>query len=117
MRTMKILTRSLLISYLISTLLLTILAFALFQMKLSPSRVAAAVYGIYGISCFLGGLLAGKAIRTRRFFWGLLSGLLYFLLLAVMSFLLHKNLGSDTRALTTILSICAVCATFGGMIS
>ena len=117
MRTMKVLTRSLLISYLISALLLTVLAFALFQMKLSPSRVAAAVYGIYGISCFFGGVLAGKAIRSRRFFWGLLSGLLYFLVLALMSFLLHKGLETDTKTLTLILAACAGCGTVGGMVS
>lgn len=117
MRTMKVLTRSLLVSYLISALLLTLLAFALFQMKISPSRVGAAVYGIYGISCFFGGVLAGKAIRNRKFFWGLVSGLLYFLLLALMSFLLHKNFGSDPKALTTVLGLCAACGTVGGMVS
>ena len=89
MRTTKILTRSLLISYLLSALLLTLLAFGLYRLKLSPARVSAGIYGIYGISCFIGGMLAGKGLPNRRFFWGLLSGLLYFLVLALMSFLLH----------------------------
>lgn len=116
MHTLKTLTRSLFLSYLLSALLLTALAFGLFRLKLSPARVSAAVYAIYAISCFLGGLLAGKGLKTRRFFWGLLSGLLYFLLLAVMSVLLNNGLGSDTQKLATVLGICAVSGMIGGMI-
>ncbi|MDO4329311.1 MAG: TIGR04086 family membrane protein [Lachnospiraceae bacterium] len=117
MRTIKYLTRSLFFSYLLSALLLTALAFGLFQLKLAPSRVAAGVYGIYAVSCFLGGLLAGKGLKSRKFFWGLLIGLLYFLLLALMSFLFNKGLRNDTAALTRVLGICAVSGTVGGMIS
>lgn len=116
MRTLKILTRSLLISYLLSALLLTITAFALFQFKLAPSRVSVAVYGIYALSCFLGGLLAGKGIKSRKFFWGLVSGLLYFLLLVLMSILLNNGLGNDTEKLSTVLGICAICGMVGGML-
>ncbi len=117
MRTIKYLTRSLFFSYLLSALLLTALAFALFRLKLTPSKVAAGVYVIYAVSCFLGGLMAGAGLRSRKFFWGLLSGLLYFLLLTLMSFLFNKGLGNDTAALTKVLGICAVSGTIGGMIS
>lgn len=115
MRTLKMLTRSLFLSYLLSALLLTALAFGLFRLKLSPSRVSGAVYGIYALSCFLGGLMAGKGIRNRRFFWGLVSGLLYFLILAAMSVLLNSGLGGDTEKLITVLAICAVSGMVGGM--
>ena len=102
---------------LLSALLLTLLAFGLYRLKLSPARVSAGIYGIYGISCFIGGMLAGKGLPNRRFFWGLLSGLLYFLVLALMSFLLHKGLETDTKTLTLILAACAGCGTVGGMVS
>ncbi|MDO5417204.1 MAG: TIGR04086 family membrane protein [Lachnospiraceae bacterium] len=117
MRTLKILTRSLFLSYFLSALLLAALAFALFRLRLSPAQVSWAVYGVYGGSCFLGGLLAGKGLRSRKFFWGLLSGILYFLLLALMSFLMNRELGSDTGRLTAVLGICAAAGTLGGMLS
>ena len=117
MRTIKILTRSLLFSYLLSALLLTLLAFGLFRFKLAPSRVASAVYGVYALSCFLGGLLAGKGISDRRFFWGLLAGLLYSLLLALMSFLFNQGVEGDTKSMTIVMGICAFGGTLGGMIS
>ncbi len=122
MRTIKVLGRSLLVSYFLSALLLTILALALFQMKLSPSSVAGGVYAVYGVSCFIGGVLTGKGSGSRRFFWGLCSGLLYFLVLALMSFLLNGSLGQsaagqDSAKLPLVLGICAASGTIGGMIS
>ena len=117
MRTIKVLGRSLLVSYLLSALFLTLLALALFQMKLSPSAVSGGVYAVYGLSCFIGGVLAGKGSGSRRFFWGLCSGLLYFLILALMSLLLNGSLGEDSGRLPLILGICAACGTVGGMIS
>ena len=69
---------SLVASYLLSALLLFILTFVLYRLKLKESQIAPAVYALYAISCFAGGLLCGKALRTRRFFWGLLTGVLYF---------------------------------------
>ncbi len=58
---------SLVASYLLSALLLFILAFVLYKLKLKESQIAPAVYALYAISCFAGGLLCGKALRTRRF--------------------------------------------------
>lgn len=115
MRTLKVLTRSLFFSYLLSALLLTALAFGLFQLKLSPAKVSSAVYGIYALSCFFGGLLTGKGMKNRKFFWGLISGLLYFILLVLMSVLLNNSLEYDTQKLLTILGICTISGMVGGM--
>ena len=70
----KALLISLVASYLLSAVLLFILTFVLYRLKLKESQITPAVYLLYGISCFAGGLLCGKALRTRRFFWGLLTG-------------------------------------------
>ena len=83
---------SLVASYLLSALLLFILTFVLYRLKLKESQIAPAVYALYAISCFAGGLLCGKALRTRRFFWGLLTGVLYFLALFTASLLLRHGL-------------------------
>ena len=82
---------SLVASYLLSALLLFILAFVLYKLKLKESQIAPAVCALYAISCFAGGLLCGKALRTRRFFWGLLTGVLYFLALFTVSILLRHG--------------------------
>ena len=74
----KALLRSLLISYLLSGILLLVMSFALYKLKLKEAQINTAVYAVYVIACLVGGILSGKALQNRRFFWGLLTGLLYF---------------------------------------
>ncbi|MFR5731020.1 MAG: TIGR04086 family membrane protein [Clostridium sp.] len=60
----------------------------------------------------LSGLLCGTALRTRRFFWGLLTGMLYFLALLAASVLLrHGQIPELTRMLPVL-----ACCVAGGMI-
>ena len=51
-----------------------------------------AVILVYILSCALAGLVAGKGVGRQRFFCGLLAGLLYFLVLMAVSFLLEKGI-------------------------
>ncbi len=109
--------RSLLFSYIATGVLLLILSFALYQFRLRSSQVSAAVHIIYAVSCFFGGFLAGKSIGQRRFFWGFLVGLCYFIILFVMSSLINRGLSAETSQILLILGICAAGGTIGGMAS
>lgn len=113
----KIMLRSLLISYLFSGILLLVLAFALYKLKLQESQISTAVYVIYIAACFTGGLLAGKAAGSRRFIWGMLSGLCYFILLFVLSWVINRGTIPDFSQIMTILACCLCGGTLGGMIS
>lgn len=114
---LKPLLRSLLFSYIATAILLSALAFGLYKLRLRPAQVSAAVNIIYALTCFFGGLLAGKALRQRRFFWGLLTGLAYFLVLLLMSAALGKGITADMGQILTVLGICAAAGTIGGMAS
>ena len=81
----KVLLRSLLMAYLLSGILLLALSFALYRLKLGEQQINVAVYGVYVIACLFGGFLAGKASLSRRFFWGMLTGILYFAVLFAVS--------------------------------
>lgn len=113
----KILLRSLIVSYLCSAVLLLALSFLFYKLKLKEAQINTAVYLIYGIVCFLGGLLAGKGIRSRRFFWGLLTGLLYFLVLYGVSWAMNRGTAPDFSRSMTVLACCIGGGTIGGMIS
>jgi len=66
-----------------------------------------------------GGFLAGKAALSRRFFWGMLTGILYFAVLFAISWLMNRQtvpVPDLTRA-ATVLACCAVGGTAGGMFS
>ena len=110
------LLRSLLLSYVLSGLLLLLLSFLLYKMKLSRDQIQAGVYIIYGLSCFFGGFLSGKQLKTRRFLWGGLSGLLYFGILLLLSLLLGKGIQSGLSRLLLSLGLCAGSGVIGGML-
>ena len=68
--------RALIVTYILSGILLVTLSFALYKFRLPENQVDLAVYAVYILSCFFGGVIAGKTMRTRRFFWGLVLGVL-----------------------------------------
>lgn len=113
----KPMLRSLLISYVLSGILLAALAFALYKLRLKEGQVNLMVYAVYLLTCLCGGFLAGKRIRQRRFFWGLLSGLLYFLVLFAVSWAMNMGAAIDMERSVTVMGICALGGTIGGMLS
>lgn len=109
--------RALLISYLLTAALLAALAFLLYRFRLGETQVNIGVNAVYIVSCLAGGLSAGRAIRQRRFLWGLLAGTVYFLILLFVSFAMNRQLGADSPELLTVFLMCAGSATLGGMVS
>lgn len=113
----KALLGSLLLSYVISGILLLGLAFVLYKLKIKEAQINTAVYAVYAIACLIGGFFAGKRIGQRRFFWGLLSGLLYFLVLFAVSWFLKEGGNFDTARVMTVMACCLAGGTAGGMMS
>lgn len=109
--------RTLIITYIISGILLSALAFVLYKFRLPENQVNLGVNAIYILSCFIGGFLAGKAQKNRRFFWGLVTGLLYFLFLFLMSFLQDSGITENTVHIATVFTMCVLSGMAGGMLS
>lgn len=116
-KVIKPLLRSLFISYVLSAIFLGILAFALYKLRLGESLVNLLIFAVYFAACFAGGFFTGRRVRNRRFFWGLLSGLFYFLVLFAASFAMNPKAAIDTGRSLMVLGICAVGGTLGGMFS
>lgn len=111
------LLKTLFITYLLTGILLFSLAFILYKLRLSNTQVQTGVYLIYILSSFLGGFLAGKKMKSRRFLWGMLMGALYFLVLFLVSSLSGRPLESGFSYLLLVLGICLAGGTSGGMLS
>ncbi len=111
------LIRTLIVSFLVTLLLLAGLTFLLYKFRLGESQITLGIYAVYIVSCFLGGILAGKAMKSRRFLWGLLTGILYFLFLLIVSALQEQGVTADWSRILLILGICAGSGMAGGMIS
>lgn len=109
--------KNMLISYLLTAGLLLFLSLLLYRFGLSENIVSMSITGIYVIATFLSGFLAGKREQTKRFLWGLLMGLLYFLLLSAVSLIVDSSTFSLGRGFITTLILCCAGGMLGGMLS
>lgn len=108
---------SLIISYVLTTLLLLLLAMLLYKTDLTEGKVNIAICGIYVVACFIGGFVFGKKAETKRFLWGAVLGVAYFILLGVISVAVQRGIASDMGHLITSFALCVGGGTIGGMLS
>ena len=109
--------KALLAAYVVTGILLIILALALYKFELNEGAVTAGVTAVYQISTFTGGLVVGKLAKVRRFLWGIVLGILYFALLLLVTVGIYRTFhGSSTEILVTF-ALCAGGGMAGGMIS
>lgn len=104
-------------AYLISGVMLLILALLLYKLHFDNSKITIGVILIYVFSCFIGGFVTGKKIHTQKFLWGLLLGILYFLLLLVISGISKSGIRVNAKEVITTLLICVGSGMAGGMLS
>lgn len=109
--------KCLLVSYVLTALLLLALAGALWKLGLGERLVCGAVIVIYVAATLAGGFLAGKCRESRKFLWGLLTGIAYFTVLAVMSLVVNGEMSALGDSFFTTLVLCAGGGMLGGMLS
>ena len=93
------LLKALLAGYVVTGVLLMLLALLLYKIDLDEQKVTMGIIATYVISTFAGGFLMGKLVGEQRFVWGLILGVLYFLLLFAVSL---QSI-TDCRAMELIL--------------
>ncbi len=112
---------TLIIMYMISGVMLLLLAVLLYYFELSEESVRIGVIVVYVVSGVAGGFLTGKQMQDKKYLWGLVVGGSYFALLFVLSLLVKAGVGETlafdaVRILTTFV-LCGVSGMAGGMIS
>ena len=103
--------------FVISGLLLLLLAMLLFKLELSEEMVKVGIVVIYVVSGLVGGLIMGKRMREQKFLWGLAAGSIYFALLLVMSLLFKGDIEFELSRVLTTAILCMASGMAGGMIS
>ena len=109
--------KALLASYAVTAIFLIVMAFFLYKFDLGEKAVSAGIVGIYVVSTLTGGILIGKMARMRRFLWGISIGVLYFVLLLLITAGVYHSLSADRISVLTTLILCAGGGMIGGMIS
>ncbi len=103
--------------YIITGILLLLLAFLMYKADLAEPVVNGAIIAIYIIAGFFGGLLIGKKTGTKKYLWGLFMGALYYGVLILVGMILHQGLDAEPVHLISTMALCLLSATAGGMIS
>lgn len=111
------LLKALLAGYVVTGILLMILALLLYKIDLDEQKVTVGIVATYVISTFVGGFIMGKLVEEQKFIWGLVLGVIYFLLLFAVSFAVNHRLQSNGTNLVTTLLLCAGGGMLGGMVS
>lgn len=109
--------KTLLLSYGMTAVLLTGLAFLMYQMKLGAAQASWGVTVIYLLACAVGGFLTGKRVGSRRLLWGLVSGGLYFVILWMLSLILGGGMQGEMQELLTALAACLAGSAVGAFLS
>lgn len=100
-----------------TAVLLFLLALAVLKLQLEDGAVRAGISAVYVISCFLGGFLAGKVQRTRKFLWGLMLGTAYVLVMFGVTVIVGRRLPDSVSETAVNLVLCLGGGMIGGMIS
>ena len=109
--------KALLCAYVVTGIMLLILTVLLYKLGLSEENVNAGIILIYVISTFSGGFMICKFAKIRKFLWGLLAGVLYFILLLLISLGIYHSLRGEAVHLVTTFLLCAGGGMLGGMVS
>ena len=111
------LVKALLCAYLVTGMFLLILALLLYKAGLSEENVNLGIILIYVIGTFSGGFVMGKLEGQKKFLWGLGTGVLYFVLLLLISFGMYREVSSGTGDLFLTFALCTGGGMLGGMVS
>ena len=109
--------KALLCAYVMTGILLLILTVLLYKAGLSEENINAGIILTYVISTFSGGFVIGKLAGVKKFLWGLLLGIMYFVLLLLISLGIYHSLQFDMMNLVTTFLLCAGGGMLGGMVS
>ena len=107
----------LLAMFVFSAAFLFLLAFLLYKFRLSESVVAAVIVSIYVISTFLGGFLAGKIVKQKKYIWGFILGAAYYLVLFAVSAAMKQEGGVLNPESLWTAFLCMAGGMLGGMLS
>ena len=103
--------------YVITGLLLVILAALLGKLELSDAAVSIGIIATYIVSCFAGGFLIGKKKKKKKYLWGLCVGTFYFIVLLLGNLAVNRGLDGQLVHMLTTAVLCILSGVAGGMLS
>lgn len=111
------LLKSLLTAYILTGIMLLLLAFIMLKIGPGNEAIHIGIVFSYIFSSFVGGFLMGKRMQEKRFLWGVILGISYFAVIFMVSALLNKNMLEQGMEMFTVFVMCGLGGMLGGMLS
>lgn len=109
--------KALLACYIVTGLLLLMMSFLFYKFDLSEQVVTVGIVLSYAISTVAGGFIAGKVNDNRKWLWGLMLGVIYYLFLVSISYGVYRSIAYSVGDLLTIFVLCSGGGMLGGRLS
>ena len=106
--------RAFILSIIIAVIGILIVAGMLYKGMLTNDTLDTAIYVLYFMSSFGGGLIVGRKMGKRKFIWGFLYGITLFIAILLVAYAGQGDLNAKNRLISGV--ICAIGGMFGGMI-
>ena len=108
--------KALIISALITVIMLLLCAYLMLKTGIGDQVLGVLLAGVDALAVFVGGLYIGRKAGRQKFLWGLIFGVLYFLIYLVIAFLVN---GPELHMESMLKSLLVMAAggMIGGMIS
>jgi putative membrane protein (TIGR04086 family) len=87
------------------------------KLDLTSAIISGGVIFAYIVSSFIGGFFVGKKVEQKKFLWGLMMGVIYFVVLMLISLLMNRTTPLQLGNLLTVFIISSLGGMLGGMIS
>lgn len=104
-------------AFLVSVILLLVLAFIMLKLQPDSGVMEILIMAVYLLGCLVGGWYGGRKGSRRKFLWGLVVGLVYFLLLFAVSGMSERAGQLQFGSSLLVLTLCLIGAMIGGMLA
>ena len=107
----------LLTAFFSSAVLLLLSALVLLKLQMNAEYTELLIVAVYVLSCLTGGWLSGKKVVRKKYLWGLLTGILYFLILFVISGMAEGQVQPEMTRTLLAFVFCGAGGMVGGMLA
>ena len=104
-------------SYIATGILLCLLAFIIYQSNAGMKIANLGITLTYILASVFAGMLIGSKIGKKKFLWGFAAGMLYFMILTLISWIFQKNIVLFSTERITACFLCIAGGTLGGMLA
>lgn len=111
------LLKGLFFAYIITAIILLILSLLMLKLNLPAIVTSVGINLAYIASSLLSGFYVGKKVEQKKFIWGLLMGVIYFVILMLVSLIMNQSSPLPLGNMLTVLVICGMSGMLGGMLS